>query len=304
MNFYLFWLSIENNHHHFIEGRFAGLNWPDHKKMAVVFSFDVDAESAFFFDQKNKRRMSLMSMGTYGRTVGLNRVLKLLKEFDLKANFFVPGIVAEIDPTVIERIVAEGHPIGHHGYLHERLDTLSAEQEEEVIVKGREIIKKYAGYYPEGFRAPLWEMNRRTPSLLKKYRFKFDSSLMGNDVPYTIDCGDDEKILEIPVSWLLDDWEQFAYSAEPPIGFVIEDPNKVYNLWKAEFDGLYEEGGCLVLTMHPQLIGRSSRMNMLRKFIEYMFTKRGVWFTTMNEIERKWAEGEIKVEHFPFIEWN
>lgn len=280
------------------------MEWPDHKKMAVVLSFDVDAESAFLFDEKNKSKMSLLSIGTYGRTVGLNRVLRILKENNLKANFFVPGVVAEIDPTVIERISRDNHPIGHHGYYHERLDTLTAEKEEEILSKGRDIIKKYAGYYPEGYRAPLWEINRHTPKLLKKYGFNFDSSLMGNDVPYTIDCGDNEKLLEIPVTWLLDDWEQFAFSAEPSIGYSIEEPNKVYRLWKAEFDGLYEEGGCFLLTMHPQLIGRNSRIKMLNNLIQYMRSKPGVWFTTLNEIEKSWKNGEINVDHTPFIHFD
>lgn len=279
------------------------MKWLNGKKMAVVFSFDVDAETAFLFDEKNKSRMSLLSIGTYGRKVGLNRILKVLEKYELKANFFVPGAVAELDPSVIERILAGGHPIGHHGYLHERLDTLTEEEEEEILVRGREVIKKYAGYYPEGYRAPLWELNQNTPRLLKKYDFKFDSSLMGNDVPYTIDANN-EKLLEIPVTWLLDDWEQFAYSAEPQMGFSIEEPDKVFRLWKSEFDGLYEEGGCFVLTMHPQLIGRSSRIKILENLIQYMNTKSNVWFTTLNEIEKKWFAGELKVEHTSILNFD
>lgn len=279
------------------------MKWLNGKKMAVVFSFDVDAETAFLFDEKNKSRMSLLSIGTYGRKVGLNRILKVLEKYELKANFFVPGAVAELDPSVIERILAGGHPIGHHGYLHERLDTLTEEEEEEILVRGREVIKKYAGYYPEGYRAPLWELNQNTPRLLKKYDFKFDSSLMGNDVPYTIDANN-EKLLEIPVTWLLDDWEQFAYSAEPQMGFSIEEPDKVFRLWKSEFDGLYEEGGCFVLTMHPQLIGRSSRIKILENLIQYINTKSNVWFTTLNEIEKKWFAGELKVEHTSILNFD
>ncbi|MFD1708243.1 polysaccharide deacetylase [Siminovitchia sediminis] len=278
------------------------MKWPKDKKMAVVLCFDVDAETAFLFDKKNKTRMSLLSMGAYGRGPGLNRILNLLNKYDLTANFFLPAAVAEMDPTVVERIVEGNHPIGHHGYLHERLDTLSPEEEEEILVKGKEIIHKYAGYDPEGYRAPLWEMNPYTPILLKKHGFKFDSSLMGNDVPYTIDAGDNKTLLEIPVSWLLDDWEQFAYSAEPQLGYSIEEPDKVYRLWKAEFDGLYEEGRSFVLTMHPQLIGRSSRINMLEKLIVYINSKPGVWFTTLNEIEKSWSSGELQVEHQSFVD--
>lgn len=278
------------------------INWPNGKIMAVVLSFDVDAEVGFLFDSKNKSRLSLLSMGTYGRRVGLNRILSLLNKYDLKANFFVPGATAEIDPTVIERIVEGNHLIGHHGYLHERLDTLSLEQEEEILKKGIDVIKKYAGFSPIGYRAPLWEINPWTPALLKKHGFRYDSSLMGDDIPYTIDADSSGKLLEIPVSWLLDDWEQFAFSVEPQIGFSIEEPEKVFRLWKSEFDGLYKEGGCFTLTMHPQLIGRASRINMLEKIIQYMMGFPGVWFTNFNEVTDAWESGELKVDHVSSID--
>jgi peptidoglycan/xylan/chitin deacetylase (PgdA/CDA1 family) len=269
--------------------------------MAVVLSFDVDAEIGFTFEAKNRSRLSLLSMGTYGRTVGLDRILRLLSKYELQANFFVPGAVAEMDPSVVERIIEKGHPVGHHGYSHERLDTLSYEQEEEILVKGIDVIRRYTGYAPAGYRAPLWEMNPHTPYLLKKHGFRFDSSLMGDDVPYTIEAGENERLLEIPVTWLLDDWEQFAYSAEPQIGGSIEEPDKVFRLWKSEFDGLYEEGGCFTLTMHPQIIGRTSRMHMLEQLIQYMRGKSEVWFTTFNEIEAHWSNGDLDVQHIPAV---
>ncbi|AGE21867.1 polysaccharide deacetylase [Geobacillus stearothermophilus] len=278
------------------------IQWPNQKKMAVVLSFDVDAETAFSFDKKNGSRLSLLSMGAYGRRVGLDRVLRLLKEYGLKANFFVPAVVAEIDPTVIERILSHHHPIGCHGYFHERLDTHSPEQEEEILIKGIEVLRKYTGYRPLGYRAPLWEMNPWTPALLKKHGFRFDSSLMGDDIPYTIETGTGDKLLEIPVTWLLDDWEQFAFSAEPPMGFCIEEPDKVFRLWKEEFDALYEEGGCFTLTMHPEIIGRASRIKMLEKLIQHMLKKPGIWFATLNEIEAAWSSGILEVEHVSRID--
>src|SRR5699024_1541677 len=97
-----------------------------------------------------------------------------------------------------------------------------------------------------------------------------------------------------------DDWEQYVYSAKPQMGYSIEEPDKAYRLWKAEFDGLYEKGGCFVITMHPQLSGRASRIKVLEDLICYMKTKPGVWFTTLDEIEEKWSKGKISVEHSSF----
>jgi len=276
------------------------IKWPNGKKIALLLTFDVDAETAHIDDQHNINRPSVLSMGTYGRRVGLNRVLEVLRKHNVLGTFFVPGATAELDPTVLERIIDQHHAVGHHGYLHKRSDMLSIEEEEAELVKGIEVLRKYTGKIPMGYRAPLWEMHSRTPNLLKKHGFVYDSSLQADDVPYLIDGGDNSHLLEIPGTWLLDDWEQFAFSGDWTMPFQIEEPDKVFRLWQAEFDGLYEEGRCFNLTMHPQLIGRSSRIALLDKLISYMKEKPHVWFTTGDELAQYWQKGELEFEYIPF----
>lgn len=275
------------------------INWPNHKKMAVLLTFDVDAETAHVADPRNMNRPSNLSMGTYGRRVGLNRILQMLKKHDVPATFFVPGATAELDPTVVERIMEHNHVIGHHGYLHKRTDIMTREEEEEELVRGLELLKKYTGKAPIGYRAPLWEMSPNTSSLLSKYGFLYDSSLQADDIPYLIDAGQGKKLLEIPGTWLLDDWEQFAFSGDWTMPFLIEEPDKVFRLWKAEFDALYEEGRCFNLTMHPQLIGRASRIALVDKLIDYIKTKPGVWFTTGDELANAWQNKQVAFDYIP-----
>lgn len=278
------------------------IKWPNGKKMAVLITFDVDAETAHVADPHNINRPSTLSMGTYGRRVGLNRILNVLKKHEIPSTFFVPGATAKLDPTVLERIMEHNHTIGHHGYLHKRSDTLTLEEEEAELVKGIEVLQKYTGKSPIGYRAPLWEMHSRTPALLKKYGFVYDSSLQADDVPYLIDGGDGSRLLEIPGTWLLDDWEQFAFSGDWTMPFQIEEPDKVFRLWKAEFDALYEEGRCFNLTMHPQLTGRSSRIALLDQLITYMKTKPDVWFTTGDEVAQYWQKNELEFEYIPNLD--
>jgi peptidoglycan-N-acetylglucosamine deacetylase len=42
--------------------------------------------------------------------------------------------------------------------------------------------------------------------------------------------------------------------------------------------------------MHPQLIGRPSRIRMLGELIAYMRTFPGVWFATAGEVSRHWRK--------------
>jgi peptidoglycan-N-acetylglucosamine deacetylase len=273
--------------------------WPDGYRAAVSLCFDVDAESGWIDDAENHRRLALLSTGAYGRRTGVPRILDLLARHGLKAQFFIPGYTAEIDRKLVEMIHADGHPIGCHGYYHERTDGLSYEQEDEILAKSKAILLDITGVTPTGYRAPVWEVTPQTLELLGKHGFTFDSSLMGDDVPYAIQAGG-RRLLELPVTWLLDDWEQFAYSAVPQVGGVIEEPDKVLRLWKSEFDALYREGRYFMLTMHPELIGRASRIAMLDALITHMKQHEDVWFCTPQELNAAWQDKRFETEDFPY----
>lgn len=115
------------------------------------------------------------------------RVLDVLDGTGIKGSFFIPGFTAELHPDVVGRIDAAGHEIGHHGYLHEQTDTLSDAHEEAVLVHGLKVLERLTGHRPVGYRSPGWELKPGSPDLLKRYGFVYDSSLMGNDIPYRVD---------------------------------------------------------------------------------------------------------------------
>ena len=87
-------------------------------------------------------------------------------------------------PDAIREIARSGHEIGHHGYLHERPDTLSPEQERAVLEKGLEAIERVVGVRTVGYRSPSWEITPTTLELLRTFGFLYDSSGMGDDQPY------------------------------------------------------------------------------------------------------------------------
>jgi peptidoglycan/xylan/chitin deacetylase (PgdA/CDA1 family) len=241
----------------------ARVTWPDGARCAVTLSFDVDAESGYLCrGQEYARRLSSLSQGRYGIRRGLPRLLDLLDKHGLHATFFVPGDTAERYPQEISAVRANGHEIGHHGYLHERPDTLSPEQERVVLERGLTALEQTLGVRPVGYRSPAWEITPTTLALLEEYGFLYDSSCMGEDVPYLEqDAG--HRLLELPVQWLLDDWPHFAYDGDG--GRAPAAPETVYQIWAAEFDGLYAEGGYFLLTMHPEVIGRPHRLALLER---------------------------------------
>jgi peptidoglycan/xylan/chitin deacetylase (PgdA/CDA1 family) len=260
--------------------------WPDGAACAVVLGFDVDGETtALAEDPRLVKRLSTMSQCTYGPTVGVPRLLGLLAHLDVPATFFVPGWVAEHHPRMLRAIADHGHEIGVHGWLHERLPALDKRRERDILLRSSDALERLSGTRPIGFRAPWFEINPRTPALLQRAGFLYDSSLMGDDVPYRLAGG----LIEIPVQWMLEDWEQFAFNADPHWGFVPENCDKVYDLWWQEFAAMRDYGCCFVLTMHPWLMGRPSRVKLLERLIRDIRASGDVWFARGAEIAR-WVE--------------
>jgi peptidoglycan/xylan/chitin deacetylase (PgdA/CDA1 family) len=261
------------------------MNWPSSFTGAAAFTFDVDAESAILWNAPhNADRMSVISHQAYGPLVGVPRLLDLLERHRIRSTFFVPGYTAERYPQTVKAIVAAGHEICHHGYLHEQPTGLTLAQEIEALDRGLDALRRTAGVTPTGYRAPMWDLSWRTPALLSERGFLYDSSLMDADVPYELRVDDHHSLVEIPIQWSLDDWEQFCYLPDISGSGLIETPAKARELWQAEFDALREIGGCWVMTNHPFLTGRPSRARELGRLMEHVTSHDDVWVATLGEI--------------------
>jgi peptidoglycan/xylan/chitin deacetylase (PgdA/CDA1 family) len=228
-----------------------------------------------------------MSHQSYGPLVGVPRILSILQRHAVTATFFVPGFTAERYPRVIRDIVEAGHEVAHHGYLHEPLAGVDAETEAGYLDRGLETLERVAGVRPVGYRAPMWEPTWSTPRLLAERGFLYDSSLMDADVPYELTVSGVRgvgSVVEIPIQWALDDWEQYCFLPGVSGEGLIESPTKAEEIWTLELDALRDVGGCFVLTNHPFLTGRPSRAAVLDRLISRAVEHGDVWVSNMSQI--------------------
>ncbi len=155
-----------------------------------------------------------------------------------------------------------------------------------------------------GYRSPAWDFSDVTLSLLEEFGFVWDSSLMGRDFeayrPRRVISVDRERgnefgapspIIEIPVSWFLDD---FPALDNLPRGGGMGSTETLFATWKDHFDFAYERvpGGVFTLTVHPQTIARAHAFVMFERFVDYIVGHQDVWIATLGEIAAAWREPE------------
>jgi peptidoglycan/xylan/chitin deacetylase (PgdA/CDA1 family) len=251
------------------------------KRLIACISFDFDAMSGLV--ARGLTSATPVSRGEFG-AVALPRILDLMKRFGIKTSFFIPGVVIDTYPALCERIVAEGHEVGHHGWTHVP-------------------VKQLTGKAPIGFRSPSWDLSPDTVRLLLKYGFYYESSMMGHDhEPYRVRSGDKvhldrgmefgapTKLIELPISWSLDDFPHFEYLRLPTtLTPGLMNARGVLENWVDDFEYMRRtcDWGILTYTCHPYVIGRGHRMLMLEGLLEALVEK-GATFMSLEAAAREY----------------
>ena len=97
------------------------------KKIICGFGTDIDSVAGWIGSYGGGDSPSDIQRGIFATEVGVPRLLRLFKKYDLATSFFIPGHSLETFPDVMKMIVDDGHEIGAHGYLHENPIAMTAE---------------------------------------------------------------------------------------------------------------------------------------------------------------------------------
>lgn len=262
----------------------APRTWPNGARCAVALSFDADHETIPLRDADESPMR--ISQGQYGSRRGVPRIRALLERESIPATFFYPAVSALLHPEEVRAVVGDGHEIGIHSWIHERNTTLPIEAERDLSLRAAETLDRITGKPPVGMRTASWDFSPHTLAIIREMGLLYDSSLMADDEPYELTAdGEPTGIVELPPEWIRDDAVYFnmqrMLSLRP-----YTPPSAVEEIFNAEFDVAWEEGGLHIVTMHPHVIGHRSRMPLLARHIAHIKAKGKVWFATHEQVAR------------------
>ena len=261
--------------------------WKGGARCAVALSFDSDHETNELRD--GGKSIGRLCWGEYGARVGVPRILELLQKYSVPATFYVPAVAALLHPEEQRRVVAEGHEIGIHGWIHELNSVLPYEAERDLMMRSADTLTEITGVRPVGLRTPSWDFSPDTLRIEKEMGLLYDSSLMADEDCYVLMLdGAPTGVVELPVEWIRDDAPYFMMNrmgAQRP----YTPPADVLDIFRREFDAAYQAGGLFQLTMHPHIIGYRSRIWIVEELIRHARALPGVWFATHAEVAA-WAK--------------
>ncbi|MDJ0390748.1 polysaccharide deacetylase [Roseomonas sp. E05] len=256
--------------------------WPGGARCAVALSFDSDHETNEL--REGGKSIGRMAWGQYGNRVGVPRIAKLLDRHGIRATFYVPAVAALTYPDEQRGLVAAGHEIGIHGWIHELNSVLPYETERDLMFRATDALEKITGLRPVGLRTPSWDFSPNTLRIERELGLLYDSSLMADEDCYELEMeGEPTGIVELPVEWVRDDAVYFMMHRFQSLR-PYTPPEDVLNIFRREFDAAHAEGGIFQLTCHPHIIGYRSRIWILEELIAHAKAKGDVWFATHAEV--------------------
>lgn len=87
-------------------------------------------------------------------------ILDTLREYDVRAMFFVCGEMASYNKGLLARMADEGHVVGNHTWSHPLLTQLRRGQIRSEMERTSDVIENAYGERPQWFRAPYGAWNR------------------------------------------------------------------------------------------------------------------------------------------------
>lgn len=187
------------------------------------------------------------------------------------------------------------------------MSTLSPQAEREVFHRAYDIVGNLTGQPPRGSRTPGWDYTPQTVDIMLELGLLYDSSFMSRDYSpfYTrhkdvvhpdgcVEWGRESELVQLPVSWSLDDYPHFEYVSTPG-GSILPGLRNAREVYQNVMDDVAYmerdfEDGVVNLTCHPFVSGRGHRYLALERFIDDLMA-RGLRLERCDTVAQQFKNG-------------
>jgi len=265
------------------------------------------------------RNTNVESEYDFGARAGIWRLLRIFEQAGLHGTIYGVGLALEKNPAVAKECQRLGWEIASHGWRWIDYHSVPESQERAEINRCIDLITAQTGQAPRG-----WYIGRLSPqsySLLHQIYAERGLELLwlsdsyADDLPYyhpvpvglhktttTNNNTNDNDHVPEPSS---------SSSPRPQPSLILpysldtndfkflmpnnwSSPDDFLHYLIAAFDELYAEGEAgspkmMSVGLHARISGRAGRAGVVRRFVEYVGGKEGVWIATREEIARCWV---------------
>lgn len=227
-------------------------------------------------------------MFEYGSRVGIWRLLRLFQERGLPLTIFGCALALERNPPVAEAIMAAGYDVCSHGWRWIKHYELSEDEERAQIRKAVESLERTICQSPQGWYCRYGPSVNTRRLIVEHGGFIYDSDYYGDELPFwkTVEG---KPHLVVPYSLTNNDGKYAGW---------MGTSDEWFSFIRDAFDMLYDEGAkqpkMMSVGLHPRLIGHPARAMGLKRFLDYVQEKEGVWIARRIDIAEHW------IQHHPY----
>ncbi|WP_461535627.1 polysaccharide deacetylase family protein [Spongorhabdus nitratireducens] len=284
--------------------------WPKNARIAVNFVLnyeedaernvrDGDGESESYltgfpgFTARHGRHESCESFFRYGAGPGCQRLLDLFADFNIPITLFACGLALERNRLLCECLEASDHEVAGHGWRWIDYHHVPVEKEREHVLRTLDTISRLTKKKATGWYTGRKSYNTRL--LVIEAGVHYDSDAYDDDLPYYLQYKTGYHLI-IPYSLITNDCN---YLVSP--GW--SSPESGWNNLRFAFDGLYRESAkrpaMMTIGLHCRISGHPGRAEALRRFIEYIHKRDGVWICRREDISTCWRKNVPPVKTTP-----
>jgi len=259
--------------------------WPNGAKIAimltVMFETWPDGKGPPYGPMASGLRegtldLQSVSWANYGGKTGVWRLMRMFREFGIKATFCANAKALERFPEAARELVNQGHEIAGHSYTQNMfLPYMTPDEEQSTIRQCAQIIESTSGFKMSGWASPRMTPTPYTAGFLADDGHLWHGDYHDTDLPYIVSVGDRE-IVAIPHSDFTDN------------RVMRGSPQDFRDVYLDTFNYLYENEpqSVLNLTLHTHFGARPPLAAMLHAIFKHIQSHKDVWIPRHDEMAR------------------